>query len=88
MGHPRAVPILCELVKTHRPTIIFLFETVYMHKIDEVRVKLCFEGVFSVDREGWSGGIGVLLRNKLDCSMISFSKNHIDMVVSNNSLGS
>lgn len=58
---PRAVPILRELTKTHKPNIIFLFETlVHSYKIEENRVKLSFDCYFTVDREDRSSGIGVL----------------------------
>lgn len=39
LGHPCAVPILCELVRTHRPDV-FLFDTLtHSNKIEEVRIR-------------------------------------------------
>ncbi|XP_075478725.1 uncharacterized protein LOC142519565 [Primulina tabacum] len=63
LGHPRAVPILCELIKAHRVDVVFLFETlVHAVKIEEIRVKVRFAGAFSVDRFGRSGGLAVFWR--------------------------
>lgn len=51
-------------------------------KVDRVRHLIGFEGSFSVDVIGRSGGIALILRNKGEVSIHNFSKNHIDAVIS------
>ncbi|CAN0847085.1 hypothetical protein LINGRAHAP2_LOCUS4785 [Linum grandiflorum] len=51
------------LVKVHRPDVVFLIETlVDKTKLEEIRVKLKFDGCFFVDVWGRSGGLGFLWR--------------------------
>ena len=58
LGNSRAVRSLCDLVKSHRPRILFLMETlVHEMKIEELRIKLGFSGKFSVNSIGHSGGL-------------------------------
>lgn len=42
---------------------------------------LGFEGAFFVDVQGRSGGLALLWRNKEEVQMLSYSKNHIDVLV-------
>ena len=43
LGNSRAVRSLCDLVKSHRPCILFLMETlVHEMKIEKLRIKLGF----------------------------------------------
>ena len=61
LGHARAVHALSELVKTHKPMVVLLFETlVNSNKIESLRVKLGFNNATAVDREGRGGGVAVL----------------------------
>ncbi|XP_075521409.1 uncharacterized protein LOC142554629 [Primulina tabacum] len=85
LGNPKAVPVLRELIKTHTPDIIFLFETlVHAQKLEDKRIKIGYEGCFAVNREGRSGGIGVLWRKSSICQLITFSNNHVDLEILNN----
>lgn len=60
LGHSRAVPVLRELTKTHKPDIICLFETlVHSNRIEDMRIKIGFDHAFAIDREERSGGIGI-----------------------------
>lgn len=82
LGHLLAIPSLCELVRVHRPHFIFLCETLAQRqRIEEVRVRLNFEGCFSIDCVGRSGGICMLWRNSASCNMIGYSQNHINMKI-------
>ena len=61
LGQAYAVHALSELVKTHRPMVVFLFETlVNSNKIESLRVKLGFNNAMAVDRESRGGGMAVL----------------------------
>ncbi|XP_075482879.1 uncharacterized protein LOC142523119 [Primulina tabacum] len=83
LGHTRAVPNLRELVKTRRPTVVFLSETlVHSNKIEEIRISLGVDGAYSIDCEGRSGGIAVLWRYSNMCTILNYSRNHIDVKVS------
>lgn len=42
---------------------------------------LGFEGAFSVDVQGRSGGIALLWRYKEEVQLLSYGKNHIDVKV-------
>ncbi|CAN0885533.1 hypothetical protein LINGRAHAP2_LOCUS15138 [Linum grandiflorum] len=65
MVQPRAVRVLGELVKTHRPGVVILLETfANKSRMEEVRVDLKFEGCFAVDVMGHSGGICILWKEK------------------------
>jgi exonuclease III len=83
LGNPSAIPTLRDLVRTYQPDVLFLCETlVYANKITEIRVKLGFEATFAVDRIGRSGGLAVLWRNKLQCRILNYSQNFINVEVS------
>lgn len=83
LGNPRAVQFLKDMVIQKKPQLIFLCETLCMkEKVDKVRDLVGFESSFSVDVLGRSGGIALLWRHENEVSITSFSKNHIDAVVS------
>lgn len=46
-----------------------------------MRKKLGFEGSVTVDSQGHSGGITLLWRNKDEVQLSSYSKNHVDVIV-------
>ncbi|CAN0876937.1 hypothetical protein LINGRAHAP2_LOCUS11577 [Linum grandiflorum] len=55
LGQPRAVLALVDLVQVHRPDVVFLVETIAdKQKLEEIRVRLKFEGCFAVDVQGRS----------------------------------
>ena len=83
LGNSRAVRSLCDLVKSHRPRILFLMETlVHEMKIEELRIKLGFSGKFAVNIISHSGGLAMLWDSTLSCSISGFSNNHIDLIIS------
>ena len=83
LGNSRAVRSLCDLVKSHRPRIHFLMETlVHEMNIEELRIKLGFSGKFSVNSISHSGGLAMLWDSSLSCSISGFSNNHIDLIIS------
>lgn len=44
---------------------------------------ICFEGKVVVESQGHSDGVAMLWRNKDEVTLNSFSKNHIDVQVTN-----
>ncbi|CAN0837138.1 hypothetical protein LINGRAHAP2_LOCUS1710 [Linum grandiflorum] len=82
LGNPRAVRVLGELVTTHRPDIVFLSETlVGSNKLEEIRVKVGFEGCFAVAARGHSGGVCMLWRCKEQLRLIRYGDHFIDTEV-------
>lgn len=74
--------MLCELIGVHRPDVVLLLETlVHANKLEEIRVRLQFEGCYSVDSIGHSGGIGVLWRKMSQVSLLNYSQNHVNLEV-------
>ncbi|CAN0876959.1 hypothetical protein LINGRAHAP2_LOCUS11593 [Linum grandiflorum] len=79
LGNTRAVRVLGELIKAHRPDVVFLSETLVSNqKMEEVRVKIKFEGCFAVAARGRSGGLIVLWREKNQVLINQFCDNYID----------
>jgi exonuclease III len=64
---------------------MFLCETlVHANKITEIKNKLGFDAAFAVDRIGRSGGLALLWKNKINCQIINYSNNFINVEVSSN----
>ncbi|KAL8533483.1 hypothetical protein ACS0TY_009761 [Phlomoides rotata] len=71
-----------EDIMARRPDIIFLSETLASAaRIENVRLALNFPNYFTVPCNGRSGGLAFLWNNKVSCSLLSYSLNHIDMKV-------
>lgn len=67
------------MIKTQKPTIVFLMETkVLKYKLDSLKVKLGFQNLFFVDGVGQSGGLVVFWKEDLSLSIQSFSHKHIN----------
>ncbi|CAN0888737.1 Transposon TX1 uncharacterized 149 kDa protein [Linum grandiflorum] len=88
LGNSRAVQVLGELITAHRPDVVFLSETlVSSHKMEEIRVKVGFEGCFTVDVRGRSGGLGMLWKAKAQLMVRRYADNFIDTEVINGASG-
>lgn len=58
LGNPRAIPILIELLRAHRPDVVFLFETlVCSARIEVIKARIGFESFFYVNCNGHNGGV-------------------------------
>uniref|UniRef100_A0A803PDL7 Reverse transcriptase domain-containing protein n=1 Tax=Cannabis sativa TaxID=3483 RepID=A0A803PDL7_CANSA len=87
LGPPWTIQFLKDLVGQKKPMIVFLCETLCdKKKVEIVSRQLGFEGCYVVEAQGRSGGISLLWQNSNDVKINSFSKNHIDCVVSLNGL--
>ena len=48
--------------------------------MEQIKIRIGFEGLFYVDNVGSSGGLALFWRDKNMAQLISFSKNHINFV--------
>ncbi|KAL9436069.1 hypothetical protein AB3S75_022188 [Citrus x aurantiifolia] len=82
LGHPQTVQVLIDLVKCKKPTIIFLMETLCgKDKLESIKRKLGFDGLFVVDRVGRSGGLALLWDANTNVFLLSYARNFIDVHV-------
>ncbi|XP_059429221.1 uncharacterized protein LOC132163036 [Corylus avellana] len=88
LGNPQAVRDLCQLTKEKKPIILFLMETkCRKNKMEVVRVKLGFEGMFVVDPIGRSGGLALLWKDISLLEIQNFSRRHINAIVKEEGTG-
>jgi hypothetical protein len=79
LGNLEAVLVLHNLVKSQRPTVLFLMETkLDVRRMELLRVKLRFKYCFSIPSLGRSGGLALLWNDPAQLTVQSFSQNHID----------
>ncbi|CAM8880259.1 unnamed protein product [Rhodiola kirilowii] len=82
VGGPRAVRSICDVVNTHRPSILGLLETKKADgNWDELRCRLGFKGCLSVRSRGKAGGLALLWKDDVGVDLKSFSYSHIDVWV-------
>lgn len=80
LGNPRSVRTLGDLIKSHNPILLFLSETlVTSDVISEVSRRFGFSDFFAIDVVGRSGGLAVLWRSNITCTVIGSSSNYIDV---------
>jgi len=83
LGNVKAVPSLKDLIRVYKSDIVILIETlVDSNKISDLCYILGFENHFSVDQIGQSGGLAILWRNNINCSLLNYSQNFINMAIS------
>ncbi|XP_012851712.1 PREDICTED: uncharacterized protein LOC105971405 [Erythranthe guttata] len=81
LGAPLTIHTLGDILRDHRPLLVFLSETRATHQlIDKVKNKWNLNGV-SVDKIGNSGGLALMWQKDIDVRLISYSNNHIDAEV-------
>ncbi|CAM8877662.1 unnamed protein product [Rhodiola kirilowii] len=82
VGGPRAVRSICDVVNTHRPSILGLLETKKADgNWDDLRCRLGFKGCLSVRSRGKAGGLALLWKDDVGVDLKSFSYSHIDVWV-------
>jgi hypothetical protein len=82
LGNPQTVRVLHQLVKERKPSLVFLMETLCSQKkMESVRCRLGYEGLFVVDPIGRSGGLALFWRHNRDLEIFNYSKSHIHAVV-------
>lgn len=85
LGNPRAFCDLRRLITERRPDVLFICET----KLKACRTKLWnyyfnFEGLFSVDAQGRSGGLFICWKRSVEVHIKSYSCGHIDCIINLN----
>lgn len=81
IGKPRTVQVLRDLV-THQPNLLFLSKTLELNnKVEELASKLGFINCFSVGRQGRGGGLLVMWKQNMICSVVDSSQNHVDIEI-------
>lgn len=61
LGNPLTIQTLLDLVQMKKPMFVFLMETMIDHgRIDSIRAKMQYEGLFTVAGPGHGGGIALI----------------------------
>ncbi|VFQ92152.1 unnamed protein product [Cuscuta campestris] len=83
LGNRRTVQEIADLVSAKKPNFVFLMETKGAgNLVENLRVKIGFDGAFSVCSVGRSGGLALLWKENGTASLLSYSRSHIDILVS------
>lgn len=86
LGRSRAVRALCDLVSSHKPSILGLSETKLTSKEwDTLRVELDYQNCCSVNCIGRSGGLVILWKSDVNVVLNSYNRFHIDATVNSGS---
>ncbi|KAL9687890.1 hypothetical protein QQ045_032298 [Rhodiola kirilowii] len=82
LGRPRTLQALKDAVRAFSPQIICFMETKKEDTESQwIKWKLGFHNYFLVGCRGRSGGLAILWMDSIDIRLLSFSRNHIDVVV-------
>lgn len=84
LGIPRAVRCLGDVLRTQKPDIVFLIETLSLDvRINELCRKFGYAHHFTVDSIGRSGGLALMWKHNVLCSVVGHSSNFIDAHILN-----
>ena len=79
--------MLRDLVQQWNPKIVFLMETKEgVRRMTKVKERIGFSNGLVVPSEGKSGGIALLWIREMEVEIKSFSRSHIDAIVTDHSL--
>jgi exonuclease III len=82
LGTPRTVRDLCRLVKEKKPALVFLMETkLRQKKLETIRCRIGYYGLFVVDCIGRSGGLALLWSSEISVEIQNYSQHHINAVI-------
>ncbi|KAG8661769.1 hypothetical protein MANES_01G039212v8 [Manihot esculenta] len=83
LGNPRTVNALKDLITSYKPDILFLMETKALsYRMEFFGSFLHFDGCFSVNRQELREGLSLMWKSHVSVSVVGFSSNFIDSVVS------
>ena len=86
LGNPRTVQALKGLVMDLKPNFIFLMETLLIRpKLEYLQKQRGYEGMFVIDCRGRSGGLALLWKERGWVKLLKYSRNFIDVQVTNQS---
>jgi exonuclease III len=82
LGNPRTIRDLSQMVKEKRPSFLFLIETISSKKrMESLRVKFGFQGLFMVELVGRSGGLALFWRVSEELEIQNYFRRHINAIV-------
>jgi hypothetical protein len=82
LGNLRTIQDLCQLVKDKKPSFLFLMETVSKkHKLERLRARLGFKGMFTVHPVGWNGGLALFWKEGMGLKIQNYFWRHINAVI-------
>src|SRR3954467_12679245 len=88
VSNPRAIPNLRSLAQKHRPDVIFLSETLAKsQRLESIRVMLRYNSCLTVDVEGRSGGLTVLWKDNIQCHVLNFLSNFVNVLIQDETKG-
>jgi exonuclease III len=88
LGNPWTVQDLYLMVKEKKPDILFLMETkCRKERMEGIRVKLGFQGLFVVEPVGLSRGLALLWRDIHGLEIQNYTRRHINAIVTHNAVG-
>ncbi|XP_074361982.1 uncharacterized protein LOC141702184 [Apium graveolens] len=88
MGNPRAVRFLKEIIQKHRPSLVFLSETlVRRNKIESICRLIQFEGFFTIEPQGHGGGLALMWKNTGAVEIKDSCNHYIDFEVECEQIG-
>ena len=87
IGNPRSIRALHNLVQQYNPKIVFLMETkVGVRKMKRVQSRIGIQNGIIIPSEGRSEGFALLWERELDVELKSYTRNHIDAIVTDSKL--
>jgi len=88
LGNLQPVRILHRLVRVKKPSLVFSMATKFRRsKMEAIKSRLGFEGLFVVDCHGRSGGLGLMWNRGAHVSIQNYSRGHISVVVQSRGAG-
>lgn len=82
LGQPEAVRELRSLIKLHRPSVVFLFETrLFDNRVDGLLRSFGLHNGFGVGSFGRGGGLALLWTHDVKVKLQAYDKLHIDVMV-------
>ena len=82
LGTPWALQFLKESILQKNPDFVFLSEILCKkERVEKLKELVNFDGAFTVETQGHSGGIAFLWRTQHEVKLLSYSKNHIDTII-------
>ncbi|KAL9148724.1 hypothetical protein ABFS82_12G060900 [Erythranthe guttata] len=83
LGGPLTIHEIGAMLQKFHPSLVFISETKSTPRfVNILKGRWNYDGI-CVNREGLFGGLALLWKKDMNVTLLSFSKNHIDMVVEN-----